>query len=284
MAIIGKRNSTDEYVVGYPTGPVAQWVAYYSGYRQETGPDWTHRGLPSPFVTLILTLDKPVVLQHRLELSTPPGSYDSLIGGLHPSPVLIARHGPQSGVQVHLNPLGARALLGLPAGELAELGLPAEDILGSIVDEMREALFNAANWPERFAAIDRVLQRYCREHRPHSPELRYIWALIQRQAGNVRIADLARETGLSQRRLGRIMRQEIGLTPKRAALVVRFDRARRRLQHDGAGAIADIAADLGYTDQAHLTHEFVTMSGLSPTQWLTAEFGDGLILDNELRR
>ncbi|WP_244329706.1 hypothetical protein [Streptomyces platensis] len=59
-----------------------------------------------------------------------PGTYDTLIGGLHTRPALIDHQGRQSGIQIGLHPLGARALLGLPAGEPASLDLPAEVVLG----------------------------------------------------------------------------------------------------------------------------------------------------------
>ena len=44
------------------------------------------------------------------------GDYDTLLGGLHARPALIAHGGAQSGVQVALSPPGCRALLGVPAG------------------------------------------------------------------------------------------------------------------------------------------------------------------------
>src|SRR4029077_17747240 len=79
-------------------------------------------------------------------------------------------------------------------------------------------------------------------------------------------------------------RAEIGLAPKAAARVIRFDRARNLLVRrlDGAtahGATADRgyplagpAADCGYFDQAHLAREFRALAGCPPSQWLAEEF------------
>src|SRR6266513_4440694 len=72
---------------------------------------------------------------------------------------LITHAGAQSGIQVALRPLGARALLGLPAGELAELDLPAEAVLGGVCAELRDRVRAAASWPERFAVLDEILLR-----------------------------------------------------------------------------------------------------------------------------
>ena len=55
----------DEYVVARPTGPAARWVHGYHGYRQVGVPPALHRGLPSPYLTVIFTLDEPLRLLSR---------------------------------------------------------------------------------------------------------------------------------------------------------------------------------------------------------------------------
>jgi AraC-like DNA-binding protein len=75
------------------------------------------------------------------------------------------------------------------------------------------------------------------------PEVAYAWRQMVRGHGRVRIDELAAETGWSRKRLWSRFRSEIGLTPKRAAQLVRFDRAAHLL---AAGEnIADVAAESG---------------------------------------
>lgn len=61
-----------------------------------------------------------------------------------------------------------------------------------------------------------------------------------------------------------------GLTPKHAARVIRFDRARRAL-HAGAVTGAEVAAHHGYADQSHFVREFRALAGCAPGQWLAEE-------------
>jgi transcriptional regulator GlxA family with amidase domain len=85
------------------------------------------------------------------------------------------------------------------------------------------------------------------------------------------VADVAREVGWSERHLAARFRTEIGLTPKAAARVIRFDRARRLVpRHTGAA----VAAVCGYADQSHLVRDFVAFTGLGPRAWLAAEVGN----------
>src|SRR5579863_9538713 len=153
----GAGAPVDEHCRARPAEPLRPYVASYTGYRQRGVPPGRHRGLPSPFLTFIVTLDEPLVILAHPDPGQPPGTFKTLLGGLHSAPALIVHEGAQSGIQVALRPLGARALLGLPAGELAELDVPAEAVLGGRCAQFRDRALAAPGWPERFAILDEIL-------------------------------------------------------------------------------------------------------------------------------
>ena len=261
-----------EAVVARPTGPLRAVVAEHHGYRQRGMPPSRHIGLPSPYLTLIFTLDEPLHVARHPDPQQAPGQYLALLGGLHTTPAVIAHDGAQSGVQLQVSPLGTRALLGLPAGELAGLDLPATDLLGRLGADLPEQLQAADSWAARFRLLDDRLGRLVDPDRtPPPPEVRRAWRVLRASGGTARIADVAREVGWSERHLAARFRTEIGLTPKAAARVIRFDRARRMILGTPAAAVA---ATCGYADQAHLVREFVAFTGLGPRAWLAAEVGN----------
>jgi AraC-like DNA-binding protein len=274
--------SVDEHARGRPADPLRRYVAGYTGYRQRGVPPARHRGLPSPFLTLIFTLDEPLVVLAHPGARQPPGEFGALLGGLHSTPALITHDGAQSGIQVALRPLGARALLGRPAGELAEIDVPAEDVLGGACAELRARVLAATGWPERFAVLDEILLRLMTgPAAPASlaaeaaPEVGWAWRQLLVSGGTMRIGDLAAQTGWSARHLTGRFHTEIGLTPKAAARVIRFSRARRLLlaaAAHGESDLAGLAAECGYFDQAHLAREFRSLAGVPPSQWLAEEF------------
>ena len=255
----------------------------YIGFRQAGVEPARHRGLPSPALTLIFTLDDPIVLAAHPDPAQPPGIYETVVGGLHTAPAIITHEGRQSGIQLGLSPLGARALLGVPASELAELDVPADEVLGPLSSQIQDRLRTAPSWPERFAVLDEVLLEHVLQAGASgdvsvavSAEVSYAWRRLMRTGGAVSVRDLAAETGWSDRHLRARFRAEIGLAPKAAARVIRFDCARRVLQRrEAAGealCLADLAASCGYFDQAHLDREFALLAGCSPTRWLAEEF------------
>jgi AraC-like DNA-binding protein len=272
-------------------------VAWYHGYRQTGERPARHRGLPSPWLTLIITLDEPLTIAEHPDPRQAASAHQVLVGGLHTSPALVTHEGSQSGIQLGVTPLGARVLLGAPAGALATLDLEGDQVIGRFAADLQDRMRAAATWAERFALLDALFAARAglslgpipggagpapvrtgpMDTRDLiAPEVRYAWRTLLTSRGAVPVAELARETGWSARHLDNRFRAEIGLTPKAAARVIRFDRARRMLMRrvgsGGAPALAALAAAGGYYDQAHLAREFRGLAGVPPSRWLAEEF------------
>lgn len=256
-------------------GPLRGHVAY-RGYDLRGAPG-THRGLPSPSLTLIVTLDEPLTMR------APGGGLvtrDTVLAGLHTTPETIVHPGRQRGIHVVLDPLAARALLGRPASELAGVSVDAPAVLGAVARELHDRVAAADGWEARFAALDAVLARAAAApRRPVADEVRRAWFLLVGSGGRVGVRQVADEVGWGDRHLARRFRAELGVGPKAAARMTRFDRTRRRLAAQAAAGrplgLADLAADAGYADQAHLTREFRGFAGCSPTRWIAEEIGAG---------
>ena len=78
-----------------------------------------------------------------------------------------------------------------------------------------------------------------------------------------RVAGLASHVGGSVRTLHRRMRTLTGFPPKRFLTMQRFRRSVYEIATRDTG-LSSIAADLGFSDQAHLTREFRRHAGVSP--------------------
>lgn len=278
--------AVNEAVLGRPSAPLRPFIAYYSGYRQAGIAPAEHRGLPSPYLTLIFTLDEPLTVAEHPDPRQPAADYVTLVGGLHTSPALVTHQGRQSGIQLALSPLGARAILGVPAGELAILDFDGSEVLGALAQRVHERIRAAGSWAQRFAVLDELLRERLGQHGVGrhggervafvSPEVEFSWGRLLSTGGALPISALVTETGWSDRHLRNAFSSEIGLTPKAAARVIRFHRARVALQQRAAAGgpldLAGLAAGCGYYDQAHLDLEFRALAGSAPTTWLAREF------------
>ena len=255
-----------------PAPALRPMIDAYIGYRI-VGPPGLHRGLPSRHMTLIVSIGEPIDVRAQTDAHQAPDRYRFVAGGLQAGPALIATPAVQEGVAIELTPLGCRSLLGLPAGALWDTSVEAADVVGPAGFELWERLQHAGDWPARFAACDDVLGRLAAstDAPPPAPELSGAWGLLVGSGGTVGVADVADRVGWSRRHLTARFTAELGLSPKLAARVVRFERATALLRSPRRPALAEVAAACGYYDQPHLNRDFLEMAGCPPGEWLATE-------------
>jgi AraC-like DNA-binding protein len=164
-------------------------------------------------------------------------------------------------MQFNLDPLAARALVGVPLHELAGLTVPTEEILDPF---LVERLTGAPDWDARFAILDAVLAPRLVNARP-SPEVAWAWQRLRKTHGRVAIGELAAELGWSRKRIVARFRDEVGLPPKAVARLLRFEYARELA---GTMPWGELAFACGFSDQSHLIAEFRRITGRTPETFL----------------
>jgi AraC-like DNA-binding protein len=142
------------------------------------------------------------------------------------------------------------------------------EVLGADGRRLAEQLRDTPSWRQRFALMDRfLLERLDRGPWP-TPEVGWAWRRLVATGGAVPIRHLACEVGWSHKHLLTRFRRQVGLRPKTAARLIRFDGVWRYL--DGRRPLdwGRVAAEVGYADQAHLVREFRQFTGTTPTGFL----------------
>ncbi|MEU6697468.1 helix-turn-helix transcriptional regulator [Pseudonocardia sp. NPDC046786] len=246
-------------------------------WRTAAGPPGTHQGVAGGHLTVILCVDGAVELLRKPDPGRGPGRFTASAAGLHSVPAVIATGAPQAGLQLALTWRGARALLGVPAAELAGDVVDLADLwpgVGSLLDRLHAV----PTWAGRCALLDEHLCRIADRRTAGSgppAEIGRAWDRLVATGGTARVAELAADVGWSPRHLGERLRRETGLGTKTAARVIRFERACSLLRRADRPALADVAAVCGFADQQHLAREFRAFAGTTAGAWL-AEHPDGL--------
>lgn len=239
-------------------------------WRQGSGPPGTHQGVPGGHLTVVLCLEGDVEILAAPDPSGGTGRFVGSVAGLHDAPAVIATGAAQTGMQLDLTWRGARALLGLPAGELAGDVVDLALLLPGL-DTLLDRLRATPTWPGRFALLDdwlcRALDARERPGGP-APEIGRAWDQLMRSGGTARVEDLAADVGWSRRHLGARFRAETGLGTKTAARLIRFERALDLLRSPQRPGLAEVAAVCRYADQPHLARDFRDLAGITATEWL----------------
>ncbi|MCX5043706.1 helix-turn-helix transcriptional regulator [Aldersonia sp. NBC_00410] len=261
-----------------PAPVLRPYLRTYDGYRLAGYPPGTHVGMPSPHLTVVITIGD------ALEIGTPShpqqssGRFEALASGITSAPVTIVHDGNQHGVQLSLTPLGARALLGVPAAELGAWIVDLDAVIGGDGSELRERLAATESWDARFGILDDVLTRRLAGEIGRRGEIGIgaplvgAWRLLVGSGGRTRVADVAAELGWSRRHLVGRFSAEFGVTPKESARIARFSVAHNHLRRPAIPSLAEVAATCGYYDQAHMAREWRELAGMSPSAWRANEF------------
>jgi AraC-like DNA-binding protein len=224
------------------------------------------RIFPNGMVELIVTLGEPMRLVEGKGIER---FVAATLSGLHSRPLTLEMGATQETLGLRLRPAGAYALLARPMGEVSDLTLQLDDLVGSVARELAERLASAGSVEQRFRIVHDWVRARIAQARAVEPAVVWSAAQIERSAGAVSIAALRRETGFSTSRLVARFREQIGFSPKRYARILRFRRA-LALLHEGALPAVEVALEAGYYDQPHMVADFRAMAGMTPRQFASA--------------
>jgi AraC-like DNA-binding protein len=231
-----------------------------AGFRQREPAVVDIAMIAHPSVTLLLDLSERGGIAYGPHGRRRHGSF---VAGLFPNHLRTTASGNAAEcLQIRLSPIAASAVLGVST-ELTGTVASLEEIWGRDAIQLEERLRAAPSWDERFVITAEIIRARLGARRPVEPELAHTWRRTLASRGRARIDGLADEIGWSRKRLWSRFRSQLGITPKRAAQLVRFDYAAHLL---AAGhPAAWVAAESGYVDQSHLHREVKAITGITPT-------------------
>ena len=228
------------------------------GFRDRDGVGLDIRVVAIPAVTVLIEFG-----ENELTVDSAAGrqSLTGFVSGF-PNGTMRIRGERVECIEVRLSPVRACSLLGVAPTDLGCAVLDVEHLWGRRAQWLREELANAATWEERFALTKAFLLSGEEPTRAPDPEVLASWARVLARRGQITVGELAESCGWSRKRLWARFESQVGLTPKRAAMLVRFRHAVEGLL---AGRPAsDVAAACGYSDQSHLCRDVSSFADITP--------------------
>ena len=257
------------FEIGLPTPILKPFISHYGGACVHGMTPGINTTLPSRHAHLIISLGAPINVLQVFNQVQPAARFSALVTGLHDGFATIERTSAWEGLHVFFHPLGLRAILGVTAAELACGAVELFDIVSRDASELMERLSNTRDWQARFAILNEVFTRRLTSA-GGSPHIAHAWRQLTASHGRHSIASLAHEIGWSRQHLSDRFRAELGVTPKTAARIFRFERACGLISNFRL-PLADIATACGYADQAHMTRDWSAFTGTTPKNWTVSE-------------
>ena len=220
------------------------------------------RVLPDGCMDILVTLgDFPRPLEAE------PHGHRAFVVGTMTRRQIFAFAGRVDIVAIRFRPGGARPFVQAPASEFVNLGAPLEALWGPSGADLSDRLYETEGDEARAKLLfDELIARRA-ESAPPDAVVLGASELIEGSSGSVSVDELRRALYVSERTLERRFRSEVGLSPKQATRIARFQAATRKLTEDPAATLGSVAHECGYYDQAHFNREFRILAGVSPGEW-----------------
>lgn len=267
------RHGTDagvrwEAAEARPRSSLAGLVSNYGGFQELSPVPVVRHEPPWPGLVLVLSRGTPISVARDHAAQTGGGPAGVLVG-VGGQGVVTAHDGSQDVLEVRLSPLAALRVFGVTGADLADRVVDLVDVWGEHGTQLIERAAAAESWQERFDVLDTALVRGAERGRNLDPVLVGAWQQLLTRGGTLTMGELQRQTGWSRRRLAERFREQVGLTPKTMARLVRYEHAVKLLRRPGHRSIASIALTCGYFDQAHLNRDFRELTGCTPSSFRT---------------
>jgi AraC-like DNA-binding protein len=192
-----------------------------------------------------------------------------LIAGQMTRPVIALPTGPVDLIGVRLHTARGGAALRIPMSELQDRLLPASSVLRH-ADRLADDLINIDDPGRRLAHLCDALTGALGPT-SSSDGVDHALAMIAAARGSIAVATVATRVGVSRRHLERQFRERVGLGVKQIARITRIHAALEMLQQRPELSGAEIAAECGYSDQAHLIRECQELAGQTPQRLKSTE-------------
>ncbi len=167
---------------------------------------------------------------------------------------------------IRFRPGMARHFLEPAPIELTDRQLDVPAFLGLPPEEVAET----ATFPAQSLLVEQALERALSRCDASLSPLDRAIAQMQQDQGIARVETLADLCGLSPRQVQRTIMAAVGLSPKLFMRILRVQAAITAIHQAPQGSLVDLAAALGYSDQAHMNRDFRLLTGNTPSQYRIA--------------
>ena len=264
-----------ELAYAMPSPRVAPYVRELCGFWEMTSVPMLRREFPESQFVMVIEFGPPLAVYGPYNNMEPARHSTGFIAGMHYCFAVTESVGSMRGLQVNFTPLGARLFLGLPLHELFRRVVSIDDILGAEGPRLASQLHDLNDWEARFALVERVIEARIAAAKPLSRGVVWAWQQLETTQGRVEIGALATKLEWSRKHLIAQFHDQIGVPPKLAGRILRFEQAIGRLQAGTVTSLAELALDCGYYDQAHLARDLKDITGLSPRELSKRRLPDG---------
>lgn len=232
-------------------------------YHKGEMPALLERIVPSGQAHLMVNLAEDEFRTYGgLDCRTVARQRGAVLAGPHAQATVIDTKEQRWLVAVEFKLGGAAPFFAFPMSEISDQVAALDLVWGREEGTLRERLLEAGTPAAMFRRLEAALLAHL--IRPRNQAIAFAVSILEKGAS---VAEARARLGLLPKTFVRRFREQVGLPPKRLARVCRLQRIVGAVRGSRDADWCMLAAEHGYTDQAHLIHDFRDLTGITPTAY-----------------
>jgi AraC-like DNA-binding protein len=168
---------------------------------------------------------------------------------------------------MRIAPAACRGVLRVDPATMTQDPVFAAKVFPHLTAGLTDRLTAAPNFEAAISIFESMMRNLATSQIGHDTKVAEAVRFIEQDSGEIRISELAGRLDLSTRQLQRRFKSSTGLSPKQFARIRRIRATAVVLVENERVSWADRAADMGFADQSHMTHEFKSVTKRSPNSF-----------------
>ena len=162
----------------------------------------------------------------------------------------------------------AHSFLCEPMHGLTNQVVDAEQAFGRSILEIWERILDTPDIDGKFSVLEKALLRHYGNSLEEDPFVDHAVSRILAGPGRIRLDEMSRSAGYSQKHIIQLFKRQVGVTPKEFMRIIRFQKAVESIERQEFIDWPGISYDCGYYDQSHFIADFKNFSGFTPRQYM----------------
>lgn len=187
----------------------------------------------------------------------------AVLAGPHAKSVVLDTRELRWLAAVEFDSGGAKHFFSMPMSAVCNAVVQLEDVWGRDGRLLHERLLDAPTPASKFRVFEKVLSEHLAPR--FDPAIQYAMAALR---AGMPVSQVVSRLGILPRTFERRFSAQVGINPKRFARVQRLQRVLRAVRLSSRPDWSALAAEHGYTDQAHLIHDFRDLADITPSGYV----------------
>jgi len=196
-------------------------------------------------------------------------STKSLLKGPREDSTTCVIQPPFTIIGIRFMPLGFLGFCKIPPKDFAKTPCEADLVLGQGIKEVENRLYECKDFEEMVACLEAWLMSKLLQHPSVEKRTEYLCRRISRSCGTMPIAEVCDNSGGEYKKMQRVFRDTIGISPKAYARIARFEHIHNSIINDDNPDWMDIIVRYQLVDQSHLIKEFKHFTGFPPQEFFS---------------